>query len=132
MKNQQVSQHRLFIWLIVTTCIILATTTKHQNLNKGLDLWCPGDVGVGFPVSFLCDYSHYGVSPTGSLGQVDSADYPYISLKGLLIDGPSYLIIVFIIAWAVHLYYDKNLLQFELYKEMNLTTIIYAMGFLCR
>lgn len=46
---------------------------------------CFGQLGAGFPVSFLCDYSGGG-SPISSAGKIDSADFPYFSPVGTLVD----------------------------------------------
>ena len=46
---------------------------------------CFGGLGAGFPVSFLCDYSGGG-SPISSAGKIDSADFPYFSPVGTLVD----------------------------------------------
>jgi hypothetical protein len=119
-----------FSWLIITTCVILATTTKYQNYGDNFS--CKGeryDLGVGFPVSFLCDYGGSGGSPLDSWYKVDSADFPYFSLPGLWIDGAFYLSIVFSIAWVARYIYRKDSRPFELYRQMALMTIAFAIGF---
>jgi hypothetical protein len=127
MNKQQGSHRRLLAWMIFTTCVILATTTNYQNYGDNFS--CGMRLGVGFPVAFLCDYAGGGGSPIDSWAKVDFADYPYFSLQGLLIDGSFDLIIAFSIARALHRYSRKDIHQLELYKQMYLITIVFAIGF---
>jgi len=46
---------------------------------------CFGQLGAGFPVAFLCDYSGGG-SPISSMGKIDTADFPYFSPIGTFVD----------------------------------------------
>ena len=58
------SQSFSLLWITLTTCLILAATTNHYNYQDNFA--CGGRLGVGFPVSFLCDYGGGASSPIDS------------------------------------------------------------------
>jgi hypothetical protein len=59
--------------------LMFSTINISHPLNLELvnnPLACHGDFGVGFPVSFLCDYGAGG-SPLGGTYRIDSSDFPF-------------------------------------------------------
>jgi hypothetical protein len=70
--------------LILLLAFVLMFSTM-RVLHNSDDFSCFGQLGAGFPVSFLCDYSGGG-SPISSAGKIDSADFPYFSPIGALAD----------------------------------------------
>jgi hypothetical protein len=71
----------------LAVCVLLAVSASYRNF--GDEFACQGGLGVGFPVSFLCDYGAGG-SPIDNWGRVDLSDFPYFSLAGLLTDSLFY------------------------------------------
>jgi hypothetical protein len=55
-----------------------------DNLHSDI-FSCFGQLGAGFPVAMVCDYSGGG-SPLSSAGKIDGADSPFVSPHGLLVD----------------------------------------------
>jgi len=76
-----------FAAAFLAVCVLLAISASYRNF--GDEFACNGGLGVGFPVSFLCDYGTGG-SPIDSWGRVDVSDFPYFSMAGLLIDSLFY------------------------------------------
>jgi hypothetical protein len=70
--------------LILLLAFVLMFSTM-RVLRHNDHFSCFGQLGAGFPVSFLCDYSGGG-SPISSAGKIDSADFPYFSPIGTLVD----------------------------------------------
>ena len=64
---------------------LMFSTMNSLRHNDNDTFSCFGGLGAGFPVSFLCDYSGGG-SPISSAGKIDSADFPYFSPVGTLVD----------------------------------------------
>jgi len=124
-KNRSFS----LIWVIITACIILAATTNHPNYKDNFA--CGGRLGVGFPVSFLCDYGGGASSPIDSWGKVDFADFPYFSLRGLFIDGLIYFAVLFIIEWLIHrIVHHNEQLRSEHKKWLAFISISFLLGYL--
>jgi len=67
----------------VLTLCLMVSTLNYSNPRDSFS--CYGQLGAGFPVSFVCDYSAGG-SPLSSAGKIDSADFPFLSLPGSLVD----------------------------------------------
>jgi hypothetical protein len=68
--------------------LMFSTINISHPLNLELvnnPLACHGDFGVGFPVSFLCDYGAGG-SPLSGTYRIDSSDFPFFSPLGTLVD----------------------------------------------
>ena len=117
------------LWIILTTCVILAATTNHYHYKDNFA--CAGRLGVGFPVSFLCDYGGGASSPIDSWGKVDIADFPYFSLQGLFIDSLVYLALLFMIERLIHLVIHRNE-QFhsEYRKWLVFLSISFLLGYI--
>ena len=79
MEKKQVFQYRFLNWAVLTTCAVLAVSANRQNFSDYFS--CRGGYGVGFPVSFLCDYGSGG-SPINGWGRIDISDFPFFSLQG--------------------------------------------------
>lgn len=127
MKKYQPFQYGFLSWIVLTTCAIMAVTTSYQNFNDRFS--CGGWYGVGFPVSFLCDHGAGG-SPISGWGRIDSTDFPYISLQGILADILFYFVILFVVAWLVRFFvYHKDSHHHEDYKWMVLISIAFIVGF---
>ena len=69
--------------IFVLAFVLMVSTIRILRHNDQFS--CFGQLGAGFPVSFLCDYSGGG-SPISSMGKIDTADFPYFSPLGTLID----------------------------------------------
>jgi hypothetical protein len=69
--------------IFVLAFVLMVSTMKVLRHNDRFS--CFGQLGAGFPVSFLCDYSGGG-SPISSMGKIDTADFPYFSPVGTLLD----------------------------------------------
>ena len=92
--------HGCLLEIAVTLLAVFAMLAFSANYrNFGDDFACSGRLGLGFPVSFLCDYGTGG-SPISSWGRVDLADFPYFSPQGLIADILFYAGI-FWIGWLV-------------------------------
>ena len=116
------------LWIILTTCIILAATTNRYNYRDNFA--CGGRLGVGFPISFLCDYGGGASSPIDSWGKVDLADFPYFSLQGLFIDSLIYLVILFMIERLVHQISPYNeQFPFAYRKWLAFISISFLLGY---
>lgn len=127
MKKYKAFQYGFISWIVLTICAIMAVTANHQNFNDHFS--CGGRYGVGFPVSFLCDYGAGG-SPISGWGRIDSSDFPYFSLQGLLADILFYFVILFCVAWLVRFFvYRKDSHPLEHYKWMVLVSIAFIVGF---
>jgi hypothetical protein len=68
---------------LLAVAIILIISAGYRNYDDVFA--CDGGLGVGFPVSFLCDYGAGG-SPISSWGKIDLSDFPYFSPRGLFVD----------------------------------------------
>jgi len=115
------------LWIIITTCVILAATTNRKNYKDNFA--CGGRLGVGFPVSFLCDYSGGASSPISSWGKVDLADFPYFSLQGLVIDSLVYFVLLFMIEWLIHLILRDEQFHTEYRKWLVFLSISFLLGY---
>jgi hypothetical protein len=71
------------ILIVLLAFGLMLSTMKILRHNDTFS--CFGQLGAGFPVSFLCDYSGGG-SPISSAGKIDSADFPYFSPVGTLVN----------------------------------------------
>lgn len=89
---------------VLAVLVMLAVSTSYQNFSD--DFACDGGLGVGFPVSFLCDYGTGG-SPISSWGKVDMADFPYLSAAGLTVDALFYGAILWV-GWLVRRLLRQN------------------------
>jgi len=68
---------------LLAVLIILVISASYRNYN---DMFaCYGGLGIGFPVSYICDYGAGG-SPIDNWGRIDLSDFPYFSPRGLLTD----------------------------------------------
>jgi len=89
-------------WLAVL--ILLVISAGYRNYD---DLFaCDGGLGVGFPVSYMCDYGAGG-SPISSWGKIDLSDFPYFSPRGLRTDVLFYSGI-FWLGWLLRLLMRPN------------------------
>jgi hypothetical protein len=82
---------------LLTASVMLVISVNYRNFRD--DFACNGGFGVGFPVSFLCDYGAGG-SPISSWGKIDLADFPYFSLPGLFTDLAFYSVILWV-GWLI-------------------------------
>jgi hypothetical protein len=89
---------------ILAVFAMLAISANYRNF--GDDFACNGRFGLGFPVSYLCDYGTGG-SPISSWGRVDLADFPYFSPLGLFTDILFYAGILWI-GWLVRRAFRHN------------------------
>ncbi|HLO27648.1 MAG TPA: hypothetical protein VK249_00845 [Anaerolineales bacterium] len=78
---------------IVLAAGLMLSTASVSHQSDGFS--CYGQLGAGLPVSFLCDYSGGG-SPLSSAGRIDSADFPYFSLQGTVVDLLCYALVLWI------------------------------------
>lgn len=133
MKRNQFFQrgaHGCLLEIAATMLAVFAMLAISANYrNFGDKFACNGRLGVGFPVSFLCDYGTGG-SPISSWGRVDMADFPYISPQGLFADILFYIVILWI-GWLVRRAFRHN----ESYAVGNtiwvaLIGIAFMVGFL--
>ena len=116
------------LWIILTTCVILAATTNRYNYRDNFA--CGGRLGVGFPVSFLCDYGGGASSPIGSWGKVDLADFPYFSPQGLFIDSLVYVAILLMIErLALRIVYHNEQFYSEYKKWLAFLSISFLLGY---
>jgi hypothetical protein len=112
---------------LLTICVILVISISYRNF--GDKFACRGALGVGFPVSFLCDYGTGG-SPISSWGRIDLADFPFFSVQGLLVDFLFYSVILGI-AWLLR----RVLRQNESYRVGTVVWVVllgtaFLIGFL--
>ena len=116
-------------WIILTTFVFLVATTSHYNYNDNFA--CGGRLGIGFPISFLCDYGGGAGSPIDSWGKVDLADFPYLSMQGLFVDGLVYVAMLFMIERLIHLiiHYDQQFHP-EYKKWMIFLSVSFLLGYL--
>jgi len=116
------------LWIILTTCVILAATTNRYNYSDNFA--CGGRLGVGFPTSFLCDYGGGASSPIDSWGKIDLADFPYFSLQGFFIDSLIYMTILFVIERLVHRIFHHNEQFHSAYnKWLAFITVSFLLGY---
>jgi len=116
------------LWIILTTCVILAATTNRYNYRDNFA--CGGRLGVGFPVSFLCDYGGGASSPIDSWGKVDLADFPYFSPQGLFIDSLVYVAILLMIErLALRIVYHNEQFYSEYKKWLAFLSISFLLGY---
>lgn len=116
------------LWIILTTCAILAATTNRYNYKDNFA--CGGRLGVGFPASFLCDYGGGASSPIDSWGKVDLADFPYFSLQGLFIDSLVYIAILFMIErLMLRIIHYNEQLHSEYKKWLTFLSISFLLGY---
>jgi len=116
------------LWIILTTCVIMAATTNRYNYNDNFA--CEGRLGVGFPVSFLCDYGGGASSPIDSWGKVDLADFPYFSLQGLFLDSLLYIAILFMLERLIlRMIHHNEQLHSEYKKWLAFLSISFLLGY---
>jgi hypothetical protein len=108
-------RRRTFLTAVVVSSIFLMFVSVN-HLHYKDQFSCYGLAGAGHPVDFLCDYSDgarpfVGSSPN-SVGKIDFADVPYISLQGVYVDLLFYCIFLltiwFILTYSIHLARRKN------------------------
>ena len=122
------SQSFSLLWITLTTCLLLAATTNRYNYQDNFA--CGGRLGVGFPVSFLCDYGGGASSPIDSWGKVDLADFPYFSLQGLFIDSLIYIAILLLMERLILLILHQNQqLHFEYKIWLAFISISFLLGY---
>jgi len=112
---------------LLTVSIILIISAGYRNYDDTFA--CGGGLGIGFPVSFICDYGAGG-SPISSWGKIDLADFPYFSPQGLLVDILFYSGILWL-AWVLRLFVRPS----DSYPIRNgiwllLIVVALAVGFL--
>jgi len=83
--------------MVLAICLMVSTV----NYLRYDPFSCYGQLGAGFPVAFICDYSGGG-SPLSSAGKIDSADFPFLSLPGSIVDISFYHVLLWI-AWLMAL-----------------------------
>ena len=126
MEKNKTSQYRFLNWAVVMACAVLATSANRQNFSD--DFSCGGGYGVGFPVSFLCDYGSGG-SPIGGWGRIDLSDFPFFSLQGLVADLFFYFAILFCVAWLIRaMVYRTDANPADYNKWMILLSIAFIVG----
>jgi hypothetical protein len=112
---------------LLTTIFLLIISASYRNYGDSFS--CNGGLGVGFPVSYLCDYGTGG-SPISSWGKIDLADFPYFSTKGLLIDLLFFSMILWV-GWLVRCLLHAS----DVYSIRNIVWILligvgFIVGFL--
>jgi hypothetical protein len=126
MEKNKAFQYRLLTWAVLMACAVLATSAIRQNFSD--DFACGGGYGVGFPVSFLCDYGSGG-SPIDGWGRIDLSDLPFFSLQGLVVDLLFYVVILVCTAWLIRaLVYRTDANPVDYYKWMILLSIAFIVG----
>ncbi len=78
-------------FVIVSAVLLLgmiAISLIHVNPRDSFA--CSGQLGIGFPVSSVCNYSAGG-SPLSSATKIDAGDFPFLSPHGFLVDFIFYL-----------------------------------------
>ena len=126
MEKNKAFQYRFFNWALWMACTVLATSAIRQNFSD--DFSCGGGYGVGFPVSFLCDYGSGG-SPIDGWGRIDLSDFPFFSLQGLMADLFFYFLIVVCVAWLIRaVVYRTDANPVDYYQWMILLSIAFIFG----
>ena len=126
MKKNQAFQYRFLNWAVLTACAVLAVSANRQNFSDYFS--CGGGYGVGFPVSFLCDYGSGG-SPIDGWGRIDLSDLPFFSLQGLVTDILFYFAILFCVAWLIHgVVYRRDARPIDHYQGMIFLSIAFIVG----
>ena len=126
MEKNKTFQYRFLNGAVLMACAVLATSAIRQNFND--DFSCGGGYGVGFPVSFLCDYGSGG-SPIDGWGRIDLSDFPFFSLQGLLADLLFYFVIVVCAAWLIRTQvYRTDANPVDYHKWMLLLSIAFIVG----
>ncbi len=67
------ARRRVWLFGIVSVLLALGLTLHSVTEQRSQDPLCEGQLGAGFPMTFLCDTT--GSSPTSSWGKIDEADY---------------------------------------------------------
>jgi hypothetical protein len=126
MIKNQAFHYRYLNWAVLTACVVLAVSANRQNFSDYFS--CSGGYGIGFPVSFLCDYGSGG-SPIDGWGRIDLSDLPFFSLQGLVTDFLFYFVILFCVAWLIHgVIYRTDAHPIEHYQWMILLSIALIVG----
>lgn len=126
MEKNKTFQYRFPNGAALMACAVLATSAIRQNFSD--DFSCGGGYGVGFPVSFLCDYGSGG-SPIDGWGRIDLTDFPFFSLQGLVADLLFYFLIVVCAAWLIRtLVYRTDANPVGYHKWMLLLSIAFIVG----
>ena len=126
MKKNQARQYSFLNWAVLTTCAVLAVSANRQNFIDYFS--CRGGYGVGFPVSFLCDYGSGG-SPINGWGRIDISDFPFFSLQGLVADFFFYFAILVCVAWAIRAWvYRTDARPLDRNQWMILLSIAFIIG----
>jgi hypothetical protein len=126
MEKNKTFQYRVLTWAGLMACAVLVTSTIRQNFSDGFS--CGGGYGVGFPLSFLCDYGSGG-SPIDGWGRIDLSDFPYFSLQGLVLDFFFYFVIFVCVAWLIRaLVYPADANPMDYSKWMILLSIAFIVG----
>ena len=119
-------QYPFLKWAVLTTCAVLVISANRQNFSDYFS--CGGGYGVGFPVSFLCDYGAGG-SPINGWGRIDLSDFPFFSLQGLVVDILFYFVILFCVGWLIRaLIYRTNVHLLGHNQWMILLSIAFIVG----
>jgi len=106
---------------------LMFSTMNYRRHNDYFS--CYGQLGAGFPVSFLCDYSGGG-SPLSSAGKIDAADFPYFSPQGVIAELLFYAMQLGMIWFIVKSISSKSQNRREKYGRAALVITIYLAGFL--
>lgn len=88
MKDKPLSMEGLrgYGFIIANVVLVLGLLFVSLNHVNPRDLFaCCGQLGIGFPVSSVCNYSAGG-SPLSSATKIDAADFPFLSPHGFLVD----------------------------------------------
>jgi hypothetical protein len=126
MEKNKTFQYGFLNWAVLMACAVLATSANRQNFSD--DFSCGGGYGVGFPVSFLCDYGSGG-SPINGWGRIDLSDFPFFSLQGLVADFFFYFVILVCVAWLIRaMVYRTDANPVDYYKWMTLLSIAFLVG----
>ena len=126
MKENQAFQYRFLNWALLTDSAVLAVSVNRQNFSDYFS--CRGGYGVGFPVSFLCDYGSGG-SPIDGWGRIDLSDFPFFSLQGLVADLFFYFAILVCVAWLIRaVVYRTDIDPLDHNQWMILLSIAFIVG----
>ena len=91
------------ISVMLAICMMVGTLNYlHHDIFA-----CYGQLGAGFPIAFVCDYSAGG-SPLSSAGKIDEADFPFLSPSGTIVDMAFYLMAVWF-GWLTILGISRSL-----------------------
>ena len=92
------------IFGLLSVVLAIGMTVASVNYQRPADPVCYGNLGAGFPVSFLCDAT--GGSPTSNWAKIDAPDWVALNPLTGLVDILFYTVL-FWIAWRSVLRFSR-------------------------